>query len=321
MQNKIPLVSVITPTYNRKKLAERLIKSVLNSSYKNIEHIIVDDASPDNTSEYLKSKFKNNKKIKIFKNKKNLFAAGTKNEGQKKAKGDFILFADDDNVLDSKMIENLVRVLLENPKIGEVGPINYNFNKKNVVLMSRSTRNMFTTKTLHLRSLTLFKGKKFWPTDDVPNSFMVRADIVRKNKIKFKPEYGIMYEESDYAYKIRKAGYEIVIVRDAKVYHDIEDPRAKTKKDYLYHFMSDKRRPFVFARNRILFHSIYSNIFQKIGIYIFWVWFFSFYYIYKFMSYDGYGKFSFLDRINISFAYFKGTLNGLYLVISRNVET
>lgn len=314
MQNKQPLVSVVTPTYNRKKLAERLIKSVINSSYKNIEHIVVDDASPDNTFEYLRSKFSKNKNVKIFRNKKNLFAAGTKNVGQEKAKGDFILFADDDNVLDRKMIENLINVLIQNPNIGEVGPVNYNFNKKNSILMSRSTRNMFTTKTLHLRTLAPFRGKKIWPTDDVPNSFMVRASVIRKNKIKFKQEYGIMYEESDYAYRVKKAGYEIVMVRDAKVFHDIEDPRAKTKKDYLFHFMSDKRRPFVFARNRVLFHSVYSNSLQKIFIFGFWIWVFVAYYSYKFLFYKGYGSFSIVQRVFTAFSYLRGTFRGLYLV-------
>ncbi len=311
-----PLVSVIIPTYNRKKLAERLINSILRSTYKNVEIIAVDDASPDGTSEYMKSKFSYNKKVKIFRNKQNMFAAGTKNVGQEKAKGNFILFADDDNVLDSYMIENLVRVFLENPNIGEAGPVYYNFNDKKSVLMSRSTRNMFTTKTYHLRSLAQFKNMKIWPTDDVPNSFMVRGDVVKKNNIRFRPKFGIMYEESDYAYRIKKAGYKIVMVRDAKVYHDIEDSRGSQKKDYLYHFMVDKRRPFVFARNRIIFHWLYSSRIQNLFILCFWVWLFNFYYAYKFLFYGGYSDFSFKNRVLTTLSYVRGTLDGIYLLLS-----
>jgi GT2 family glycosyltransferase len=314
-----PLVSTITPTYNRKKLAERAVRSILKSSYNNIEVIVVDDASPDNTIDYLKKKFANNNKVKIFRNKKNLFAAGTKNEGQKRAKGDFFLFVDDDNVLDPKMIENLVQVFKENPEIGELGPVNYNYNKKTSILMSRSTRNMWTTKTLHLRKLTPFKGMKYWPTDDVPNSFMVRSEIVKKNKIKFRSQFGIMYEESDYAYRIKKAGYQIRIVRNAKVYHDIEDSSIGQKKDYLYHFMEDKRRPYVFARNRIIFHKLYSNNLQFVIIMLFWIWSFTAYYMYKFIFYKGYGRFSLLNKISTAWAYMRGTFNGVFLLISSGI--
>lgn len=312
-----PLVSVVIPTYNRKKLVERLIKSILKSTYKNIEIIVVDDASQDLTSEYLESNFKKNKKIKILRNKKNLFAAGTKNVGQSKAKGKFIAFIDDDNVVDKKMIEELVEVLVENSEVGEVGPVNYNFNLKSKVIFTRSTRNMWTTKTLHLRTLAPFKSVKKWETDDIPNAFMIKKNVVDDNKIAFNPRFGIMYEESDYAYRIKRAGYKVAMVKNAKIYHDIEDLLSKkTSKDYLYHFMNDKRRPFVFARNRIIFHSLYSSRLQILGIFLFWIWFFSAYYSSKLLFYNGYGNFSFQTRVLAGLNYLKGTFNGLRVIFN-----
>ncbi|TXI33639.1 MAG: glycosyltransferase family 2 protein [Niabella sp.] len=306
-----PLVSVVIPTYNRKLLAERLIKSILKSTYKNIEIVVIDDASPDNTIDYLSSKFRNKKNIRIFRNKKNQFAAGSKNVGQSKARGEFIAFIDDDNVVDSKMIEKLVAVFVKNNNVGEAGPINYNFNKKNLILLTRSTRNMWTTKTYHLRTFKPFRSLKEWEADDIPNAFMVRANIVVKNKIKFRSKYGIMYEESDYAYRIRNAGFKVLMVRDAKIYHDIEDSNSKEKnKDYLYHFMEDKRRPFVFARNRVIFHSLYSTPLQKFVIYLFWIWFFTAYYVYKFLFYNGYGNFNFINKLSAAINYIKGTISG-----------
>src|SRR3989344_2454697 len=130
-----PPVSIVIPTYNRKKSAERLIKSLINGSYKNLEIIVIDDASLDNTSDYLNSKFKGSKKVKIFRNNKNLFAAASKNEGQKRAEGEFIMFIDDDNVVDKNMISVLVKVLIDDSNIGEVAPINYNYNDKKKILL------------------------------------------------------------------------------------------------------------------------------------------------------------------------------------------
>ena len=310
---KTPFISIVIPTYNRKKMTERLITSILKGTYKNIEIIVIDDASTDNTSEYLGSVFKNNKKINLLKNKKNLFAAGSKNEGQKHAKGKYIAFIDDDNVIDSKMIEELVKELEADARVGEVGPINYSYSYKNKVIFSRSTRNMWTTKTQHLRSLALFRSLKSWETDDIPNAFMARASVLNDNKIAFNPKFGIMYEESDFAYRIREAGYKIIMVKKANIYHDIED--KETKKNYLYHFLEDSRRPFVFARNRIIFHYKYSTILQKIGILILWCWIFAFYYSYKFIYYKGPGGFDMSQRVKAATSYLKGNLNGIYLVI------
>lgn len=311
-----PLVSIIIPTYNRKKSSERLIKSIISGKYKNIEILVIDDASKDKTSDYLKSKFKNNKKVKIFRNKKNLFAAGSKNVGQKKAKGEYIAFIDDDNVIEKNMISVFVNAFRMYPDFGELGPINYNLNNKKAILHTSSTRSMWTTKTKHLRTLKPFGSKKVWEVDDIPNAFMVRADVVRKRKIEFRPSYGIMYEESDYAYRISRLGYKIMMMRDAKIYHDIEDLSNKEKpKDYMYHFMEDGRRPFTFARNRIVFHKLYSTKFQNIFILLFWIWVFTAYYSYKFMFYNGYGDFTLSQRLNASIKYLRGTFNGLGQVL------
>ncbi len=311
------LVSIVIPTYNRKKSVERLIKSILKSTYKKIEIIVVDDCSPDSTSEYLKVRFGNNSKVRTFRNKINLYTAGTRNVGQKKSSGEFIFFIDDDNVLESTAIEYLVGEFSKDNMLGAAGPVNYNFNDKKKILWFLTRRNMSTTKTFQPRNLDEVKGKSSWETADIPNAFMVRSKIVKDNRITFKKEFGIMYEESDYAYRIRKAGFLVKTVRNAKIYHDIEvTDGGKKAMDYMYHFMNDSRRPFVFARNRILFHKLYSNRLQLLGILIFWIWFFAAYYLYRIIFYNGYGEFSLLRRIRLSASYLMGTFNGLTKVIN-----
>jgi GT2 family glycosyltransferase len=245
-----------------------------------------------------------------------LFASGSKNVGQKIANGKFIMFIDDDNVVDKKMIEELVGFMNVNVNAGEAGPVNYNLSN-NKILFIKSSRNMWTTKTFHLRSLISFKTEDYWETADIPNAFIVRNEIV-KNKIEFNPMFGIMYEESDYAYRIKKRGYKIYIVNKAKIFHDIDNHSSKeAKKDYLYHFMEDERRPFVFARNRIIFHYLYSTKIQFLFICLFWIWFFVIYYLYKFIFYKGYGEFSFKNKIVAALSYLNGTMSGFKFVLNQ----
>lgn len=100
------LVSVIIPSYNRAFSIGRAIQSVLDQTYKNLELIIVDDGSTDNTEEVVKD-FKN-PQIRYIKHKQNKGGGAARNTGIKSAKGEFIAFLDsDDQWLPSKVRKQL----------------------------------------------------------------------------------------------------------------------------------------------------------------------------------------------------------------------
>jgi glycosyltransferase involved in cell wall biosynthesis len=90
-----PLVSVIIPTYNRAFLIVRTIDSVIQQSYKNLEIIIVDDASNDNTKEIIQN-IKDNR-IRYIRHENNLGGSKARNTGIDAAKGDYIAFLDSDD--------------------------------------------------------------------------------------------------------------------------------------------------------------------------------------------------------------------------------
>lgn len=109
-----PLVSIIMPTYNRQSIIKKAIDSVLNQTYSNFELIIIDDASEDNTVEYLKTNF-NDERIKILCNAENRRCSGSRNVGLKNAKGEIIMYLDSDNTWDSTYIETMVGAFIELP--------------------------------------------------------------------------------------------------------------------------------------------------------------------------------------------------------------
>lgn len=98
------LVSVIIPAYNCEKFIQQCVESILQQTYKNIEVIIVDDGSKDNTKKILQSY---NDKIKyIYQN--NAGAPEARNNGLQHAKGKYILFFDSDDRMLPNMIKELV---------------------------------------------------------------------------------------------------------------------------------------------------------------------------------------------------------------------
>lgn len=105
-----PLVSIITITRNRGKLIGRCIQSVLNQTYKNIEHIIVDGASDDETDEVVASFIDD--RIKYIKLDSNWPIAKTINYGVEQSKGLFVTFLDsDDEYMPTKVEKQLKKML------------------------------------------------------------------------------------------------------------------------------------------------------------------------------------------------------------------
>lgn len=100
------LVSVIITTFNRSNLLPRAVNSVLKQTYQNLEIIIVDDCSTDNTLQVIKNF--SDERIKYIKNNKNLGLAASRNIGIKASKGEYISFLDDDDeLLPNKVAEQI----------------------------------------------------------------------------------------------------------------------------------------------------------------------------------------------------------------------
>lgn len=94
-QDHGPLVSVIIPTHNRADLAVRAISSVLAQTYRNVECIVVDDASTDHTPQALRSI--QDPRLIYLRHEQSKHASATRNTGIAAAKGEYIAFLDDDD--------------------------------------------------------------------------------------------------------------------------------------------------------------------------------------------------------------------------------
>lgn len=98
------MISIIIPTFNRGNTIKRSIESVLNQTYKDIEVVVIDDCSTDNTYEIIKEI--KDRRIYYYKNKNNLGACFSRNFGVSIARGEYIAFQDsDDEWLPGKLNE------------------------------------------------------------------------------------------------------------------------------------------------------------------------------------------------------------------------
>lgn len=108
------MVSVIIPTYNRASTIRKSIVSVIDQTYQNIEIIIVDDASEDDTEAIVKNI--NDSRIIYIKNAVNKGVATSRNIGIKNAKGEFIAFNDSDDIWMHDKLEKQMLIMEEHPE-------------------------------------------------------------------------------------------------------------------------------------------------------------------------------------------------------------
>jgi glycosyltransferase involved in cell wall biosynthesis len=118
MSESLPKVSIILPTYNGAKYIRQSVDSCLNQTYKNIELVIVDDCSTDNTPEIIKSY--NDDRIKFFKHVKNRGLPYALNTGFSKATGEYLTWTSDDNQYLPTAIEEMVSFLERNTDVNLV---------------------------------------------------------------------------------------------------------------------------------------------------------------------------------------------------------
>lgn len=107
-----PVVSVITPFYNREQYIEKCINSITEQSYPNWELILIDDGSKDCTADICKNYMERDPRIKMFTNDCNSGVAYSRNKGIDMSQGEYIIFVDSDDFITSCYIEMLLQIAL-----------------------------------------------------------------------------------------------------------------------------------------------------------------------------------------------------------------
>jgi len=142
-------VSIIIPTYNRKKFVRTAVKSAVMQTYPKTEVIVVDDNSDYDIADVLKD-FKD--EITIIENKKNMGASACYNIGIEGCSGDYITVLDDDDIFHPKKIERQIKVFNKIRNIGLVScPIGIKINEKIFYKPLREDKNYWIRLTFQNR--------------------------------------------------------------------------------------------------------------------------------------------------------------------------
>lgn len=300
----MPTISVIIPTFNRAEMVCRCVQSVLDTKWPALEVIVVDDCSPDETGAKVKDNF--GETVKYIRNEKNSFQAISRNNGAKIATGEYLFFLDDDNVVDKDIFREMTKAFEENAKLGLVAPmaIHMRPGKNNVIWSLGSDFNRWTSQPKdhcpNLPVVELPDNPKSYPTSYYPNGFMVPRKVFDEVG-GFDEKYIQIFEESDFGWKIREAGYQEIVLTTAHTeHHGFLEPGCVPELRQLG--IEKPYRTYCFARNRLRFARRHFNLLQILSVTL----------VFAPLSAAYYGLVAIRNhRPDIAWSYFKGTLRGM----------
>ncbi len=227
MQKK-PLVSVVMVGYNAKRFLKECIDSLIKGTYKNIAILYIDNGSTDGSVEYITSNYP---QINLYRNSENRGFSAAHEGIHKKIKGDAMLLLNTDTVLDKRLLEELVKSLYQDQKIGAVQPKILMHSKKSKIdsigsffLMNGLLYHFGYGKDQHLdqynKQMEIFstKGAVMLIKTDVLHK-VVLPKTKKYDESIFDMDYFTAYEDTDLSMRIWVAGYKILYIPKAFAFH------------------------------------------------------------------------------------------------------
>ena len=250
LQDDLPLISVIITTYNYAKFLPRAIESVFNQTYQNFEIIIIDDGSTDNT----KSVIKESALVKYF-YQKNKGLSAARNAGIEKSEGDYLVFLDADDWLESDALEQNYLIIKDEHKVAFVSGNYYLLHAENNKLeqVCVSVTKHYYTQLLERNYIGMHAAVLFqrWVFEKISYDETLKAcedydlylTITRQHPVihhqKFIATYYFHSNGLSHNYKLMMDSVIAVIKKQARYLRSAEEKSAYAKgikqwKDYYY---------------------------------------------------------------------------------------
>lgn len=245
--SKYPLVSVISVNYNQSQVTCDMIASLKKVTYPNVEIIVVDNASPSDNPEVIKQAYP---EVNLIKSSINLGYAGGNNLGIAQAKGEYLLFLNNDTEVEQNFIEPLVELFETNGQAGIASPkILYYYSDRIIQYAGSNGINAWTGRSITIGSLEKDQGQHdvSAPTQLADGAAMMVPMRVIK-EVGLMPEmYFLYYEELDWCEMIKRAGYTCHYVAGSTIYH--KESISVGKESVLKAYYMNRNRLLFIRRN------------------------------------------------------------------------
>ena len=236
---KQPLVSIIILNWNGLEDTIECLESLKKITYPNYEVIVADNGSTGNDAQVLEEKFGDY--IHLIVNDRNYGFAGGNNIGMRYALGnsnsDYLLLLNNDTIVAPEFLAEMVKVAESDPAIGAAVAKIYLYHRPNRLETVGSKINMWRGQCFRIGWMRKDTGQYEEVKEldaAATNSFLITKGIVQNIGF-FDESYFIYLDDADYCVRVRRAGYKIVYVPKAKIWHKVgKSSRRVTGLPYYY---------------------------------------------------------------------------------------
>lgn len=241
--NIAPLVSIVTVNYNTTAVTCELLHSISHNSYRNVEVIVVDNASAEDPTDALLAVYP---AVKVIRSATNKGFAGGNNLGLVAATGSYLFLVNNDTEFTDGLIEGLLEVFYHHPDAGMVSPkFHYFFHKGTIEYAGYQSVDVFTGRNSMIGCKEPDQGQydQISSTHYAHGGGMMTTAAVLKD-VGLMPEvYFLYYEEFDWCEQFKRKGYKIYYQYKSLIYHKESMSTGKNSPLKTYYL----------TRNRILF--------------------------------------------------------------------
>lgn len=262
-------VSIIIVNYNTLELTKNTIESVLEKTQKiTYEIILVDNNSSDGSRKFFSSEYYS-KEIKFIQSEVNLGFGKANNLGINLAKGKYIFLLNSDTLLINNSIKILYDFMEENKDVGICGGNLYDENQKPAHSYNVIPKWWFDIYEVYKKIyLKIFKKRLDYNYTNKPRKvgYITGADMfIRKSVLdevgSFDPDFFMYFEETELSSRIRKAGYFIYSVSEAKIVH--LEGKSFTFKETRFKMMTESKYKYfkkVYGQKELYLNYIISQV-------------------------------------------------------------
>lgn len=249
---KTPKISIVIPVFNALSLTQNCVKSIYEVDEKNeFELVIVDNASTDGTSNWLKTESRKHSDFRIFTMKENIGFGPAVNHGIRQSQGDFIVILNSDTIVSPLWLTNLLSVMQMDDKIGIVSPLtNFVGEGPQVDEAAKDLPENPSAVYEYAKSIASRAEVTFDPNRLVFFCVALRRELIDVIGYLDEAYEKGNYEDDDYCMRTRIAGYKLAIAHNSFVYHH---GSATFKKNRISHnqYMELNRERFYKKAGRI----------------------------------------------------------------------
>lgn len=215
-----PFISIVIANYNGEKYLGTCLTSLLRSSTKDYEIIVIDNNSTDSSIEIVNEFAKKNHRIKILRNKTNQGVPFSRNKAIKKAAGDILIFLDNDTKVDKNWLKGIIQTFLSDETIGALQCKIFDFNKADVIQEVGMKLYPYTGFGTPLGRGEKDHGQFAKPQEIIAlgAALAVRKEVARKVG-GFDRKLTHTTDDLDFSWRIWIAGFRVVLAPNSKVYH------------------------------------------------------------------------------------------------------